>query len=254
MVSVTNTPMTTVSVTTTSAMRISVTTTSTGAKPGRRRTRSPGRPGDPGARTRARPATRTDQNAGILAGRRYAGSPVADRSRAAGRRRGDGGGVWSPSWPSAGRRWPAGRTPRRSTNSASTSTWSTGSAGPDRRRLRGQRARWRVRSRPPTSRRRSIVDVVGRVHRPGLVTLPPGARVADAVRAAGGALAGTNLSSINLARVCVDGEQIAVGVPGAVAAARTGPSGIRRVGAPGRWSTSTPRPPTNSTPCPAWDR
>ncbi len=62
-----------------------------------------------------------------------------------------------------------------------------------------------------------IVDVVGRVHRPGLVTLPAGARVADAVRAAGGALTGTNLSSINLARVCVDGEQIAVGVTGAAA-------------------------------------
>ena len=63
-----------------------------------------------------------------------------------------------------------------------------------------------------------VVDVVGRVHRPGLVTLPAGARVADAVRAAGGALAGTDLSSINLARICVDGEQIAIGVPGAVAA------------------------------------
>ena len=60
--------------------------------------------------------------------------------------------------------------------------------------------------------------MVGRVRRPGLVTLPAGARVADAVRAAGGALAGTNLNSINLARICVDGEQIAIGVPGAVAA------------------------------------
>ena len=65
---------------------------------------------------------------------------------------------------------------------------------------------------------RVVVDVVGRVRRPGLVTLPAGARVAAAVQAAGGALAGTNLSSINLARVCIDGEQIAVGVPGAVAA------------------------------------
>jgi competence protein ComEA len=70
-----------------------------------------------------------------------------------------------------------------------------------------------------------IVDVVGRVHRPGLVTLATGARVADAVRAAGGALAGTNLSSINLARVCVDGEQIAVGVTGATAPAGTNPTG-----------------------------
>jgi competence protein ComEA len=76
-------------------------------------------------------------------------------------------------------------------------------------------------SSTPSAAAKVIVDVVGRVHRPGLVTLSAGARVADAVRAAGGALAGTNLSSINLARVCVDGEQIAVGVAGAVAPAGT---------------------------------
>lgn len=76
-----------------------------------------------------------------------------------------------------------------------------------------------------TATAKVIVDVVGRVHRPGLVTLLAGARVADAVRAAGGALAGTNLSSINLARVCVDGEQIAVGVAGAAAPAGTDPAG-----------------------------
>ena len=86
---------------------------------------------------------------------------------------------------------------------------------------------------PPTAPARVIVDVVGRVHRPGLVTLPSGARVADAVRAAGGALAGTNLSSINLARVCLDGEQIAVGVPGAAAPAGTGPSGTAATGRSG---------------------
>ena len=63
-----------------------------------------------------------------------------------------------------------------------------------------------------------------------MVTLPAGARVADAIRAAGGALAGTNLSSINLARICVDGEQIAIAVPGAVAAP----------GVPGTSGTATP--------------
>ena len=77
-----------------------------------------------------------------------------------------------------------------------------------------------------------VVDVVGRVHRPGLVTLPAGARVADAVRAAGGALTGTNLTSINLARICVDGEQIAIGVPGTVAApAAAGTGGASAPGA-----------------------
>jgi competence protein ComEA len=57
-----------------------------------------------------------------------------------------------------------------------------------------------------------VVDVVGRVRRPGLVRLPAGSRVDDAVRAAGGAVPGTDLSGVNLARVLVDGEQIAVGI------------------------------------------
>jgi competence protein ComEA len=59
-----------------------------------------------------------------------------------------------------------------------------------------------------------VVDVAGRVRRPGLVRLPPGSRVADAVAAAGGALPGVDLSTLNLARVLVDGEQVLVGIPG----------------------------------------
>jgi competence protein ComEA len=67
-----------------------------------------------------------------------------------------------------------------------------------------------------------VVDVVGKVRHPGLVRLPPGARVADAIAAAGGALPRTDLTGLNLARVVVDGEQIAVGVPGAVDPAPSG--------------------------------
>lgn len=62
-----------------------------------------------------------------------------------------------------------------------------------------------------------VVAVVGYVVTPGLVTLPAGSRVADAVAAAGGALPDADLTTVNLARVLVDGEQVAVGVPGAVA-------------------------------------
>lgn len=65
---------------------------------------------------------------------------------------------------------------------------------------------------------RIVVDVVGKVRRPGIVELTSGARVDDAVRAAGGALAHTNLRTLNLARVCVDGEQIVVGAAGSSAA------------------------------------
>jgi competence protein ComEA len=60
-----------------------------------------------------------------------------------------------------------------------------------------------------------VVSVVGSVARPGLVTLPQGARVADAVAAAGGLLPDTDPASVNLAAVVSDGQQVAVGVPGA---------------------------------------
>lgn len=58
-----------------------------------------------------------------------------------------------------------------------------------------------------------VVDVTGKVRRPGIVTLPPGSRVADAVDAAGGSRTGADLSTVNLARVLVDGEQVVVGLP-----------------------------------------
>lgn len=64
------------------------------------------------------------------------------------------------------------------------------------------------------------VDIAGKVAKPGLRRLPPGARVADALAAAGGALPGTDTSTLNLARPLADGEQLLVGVtppPGAPA-------------------------------------
>ncbi|MBN1092070.1 ComEA family DNA-binding protein [Blastococcus sp. TML/M2B] len=63
-----------------------------------------------------------------------------------------------------------------------------------------------------------VVAVVGLVGRPGLVTLPTGARVADAVEAAGGLLPGTDPAAVNLAALVSDGQQIAVGVPPAAGA------------------------------------
>ncbi len=64
-----------------------------------------------------------------------------------------------------------------------------------------------------------VVSVVGKVKREGLVTLPAGARVADALEAAGGARRGVDLSTVNLARKLVDGEQIHIGLPASVAVA-----------------------------------
>ena len=67
-----------------------------------------------------------------------------------------------------------------------------------------------------------VVDVAGRVRRPGIAVLPAGSRVVDALEAAGGIRRGVDLTTLNLARVLVDGEQVLVGVdppPGAAPAA-----------------------------------
>ncbi|MFE9659679.1 helix-hairpin-helix domain-containing protein [Streptomyces sp. NPDC005955] len=69
--------------------------------------------------------------------------------------------------------------------------------------------------------RQVVVDVGGKVRRPGLLRLPLGARVADALRAAGGVRPGTDTTGLNQARLLVDGEQVVVGArspaPGAAA-------------------------------------
>ena len=67
-----------------------------------------------------------------------------------------------------------------------------------------------------------VVAVGGKVRKPGLVELPAGARVADALQAAGGANPGVDVAPLNLARKLTDGELIMVGAtlpPGAVAPA-----------------------------------
>jgi competence protein ComEA len=58
-----------------------------------------------------------------------------------------------------------------------------------------------------------VIDVEGKVAKPGVIHLPTGARVMDALHAAGGALPGTDLLPLNQARVLNDGEQVLVGSP-----------------------------------------
>lgn len=55
-----------------------------------------------------------------------------------------------------------------------------------------------------------VVDVAGAVGAPGLVELEAGARVAEALEAAGGATDEAELDQLNLARRVTDGEQIRV--------------------------------------------
>jgi competence protein ComEA len=70
-------------------------------------------------------------------------------------------------------------------------------------------------SGPPSPEQPVVVSVVGLVGKPGLVTLEPGARIADALAAAGGPLDGADLLDLNMARRLADGEQIVVGIAAA---------------------------------------
>lgn len=67
---------------------------------------------------------------------------------------------------------------------------------------------------PATAGSGVIVDIVGQVTHPGVLHLPAGSRVIDALTAAGGALPGAEVAAVNLARVLVDGEQVRIPAPG----------------------------------------
>ena len=94
------------------------------------------------------------------------------------------------------------------------------------------------------------VDVAGKVRHPGIAVLDVGARVVDALEAAGGVRPGVDLTALNLARLLIDGEQVVVGVPAPgewPRPPRPRPE-TRAVRRP--WSTSTPPPRASSTRCP----
>ncbi|WP_092622792.1 helix-hairpin-helix domain-containing protein [Jiangella sp. DSM 45060] len=63
---------------------------------------------------------------------------------------------------------------------------------------------------PPATGGPIVIHVAGLVARPGVVELPSGSRVVDAIEAAGGATPDADLTPINLARVLTDGEQVLV--------------------------------------------
>jgi competence protein ComEA len=68
----------------------------------------------------------------------------------------------------------------------------------------------------PTTAQGIVVHVSGWVLAPGVVEVPEGALVVDAVTAAGGALAGARLDAINLARPLGAGDQVEVPGPNTV--------------------------------------
>ena len=83
-----------------------------------------------------------------------------------------------------------------------------------------------------------VVDVVGAVRRPGIVRVRPDARVADAVRAAGGLTRKADLGSVNEAAKVVDGAQIVVRARGATAGLAS-PSGTAFSGPAAKGSPTT---------------
>ncbi len=96
----------------------------------------------------------------------------------------------------------------------------------------GQPVAEKVTASPSPAVREVVVHVVGEVVRPGLVRLPAGSRVADAVGAAGGLRPGGHLGGANLARVLVDGEQLVIGAGALPGRTTTDPDTV-----PGRTTT-----------------
>ena len=75
-----------------------------------------------------------------------------------------------------------------------------------------------------------LIHVAGKVKRPDVYPLLAGSRVSDAIKTAGGAQKGVDLSDINLARVLVDGEQVYVGYVAKVSSSSSKSSKTRFTG------------------------
>ncbi|MGZ6897362.1 MAG: helix-hairpin-helix domain-containing protein [Acidimicrobiia bacterium] len=96
-----------------------------------------------------------------------------------------------------------------------------------------------VRPRPTTTTRPPLlVHVAGAVVHPGLLRVPAGSRVDDAIKAAGGPGPGADLDRLNLAAKVADGQRImvtVVGQPaaGGVAADPSAPAATDGGGGPG---------------------
>ncbi len=82
----------------------------------------------------------------------------------------------------------------------------------------------------PTPTPQWLVHVVGAVAQPGVVSLPPGTRVIDAIRAAGGLTPEADPAALNLAAVLTDGCQVVIGTT-------ADPAGEVRQGAGGAAAT-----------------
>lgn len=91
-----------------------------------------------------------------------------------------------------------------------------------------------ISEQPTTEAAGSIyVHIVGEVSNPGMFQLKLGARLVDAIFAAGGLTETADSGSVNLARELVDGEQVvvyALGAEGAVTSPGNGKVSLNRAG------------------------
>ncbi|WP_280269276.1 ComEA family DNA-binding protein [Nocardia wallacei] len=88
---------------------------------------------------------------------------------------------------------------------------------------------------PPSGRSELVVSVIGLVEHPGLLHLPSGSRVADALAVAV-AQDGADLGSLNLAQRLADGDQVVVGA----VAPQPGPPRVGSVVIPGGQRPAAP--------------
>jgi hypothetical protein len=90
---------------------------------------------------------------------------------------------------------------------------------------------------PPPSPIPLRVHVIGAVLQPGVVELPPGALVEQAIQAAGRPAEGANLAAVNLAARLEDGDQVRVPLIAATSLASAAQPAACTPGAPGAPST-----------------
>ena len=82
-----------------------------------------------------------------------------------------------------------------------------------------------------------VVYVCGAVRSPGVVRVPAGARVTDALEVAGGPTAKAELAAVNLAATVADGQQIVVPEKGAGGQVAAAPASASAGSSGPRWTT-----------------
>jgi competence protein ComEA len=105
---------------------------------------------------------------------------------------------------------------------------------------------WATAASPsPSASPDLVVYVCGAVRAPGVVRLPAGARVTDALQIAGGPTGKAELAAVNLAAPVTDGQQIVVPEKGATSAVTVAPAGGASGGLGAAGGTSGPAAPVN---------